>query len=58
VLITLNLEGFVNYFRLKGNTFLVWAITCGEIGLIALALSFFLTFYYFLYMALSEGVEG
>jgi len=58
VLIKLNLDSIIILFRLNGRTLLARIVICGEIGLYALAISFFLTFYYYLYTTLSEGMEG
>ena len=57
VLITLNLDSVITLLKLNGNAFWAAIMICGEICLCALVISFFLTFYYCLYVALSEGRE-
>jgi len=57
VSITVNLNSFITFFYLNGKTFLAGVVICSEIGLYAIAISFFLTFYYCLYTTLREGAE-
>jgi len=57
-LITLNLDSFITFFKLNGNKFLAKTVICLEISLCMLVVSFFLSFYYCLYLALSSKTDS
>lgn len=57
VLVTLSLDSIITIFKLNGNMFLAGIVIFLEVSLCALVGSFFLTFYYCLYVALNSDSD-